>query len=70
VSGNHQIKVKGLNNAAKAMRDFPRVRLYSVVPPDIFSSYRKQTLKRIRDDVEGAQLARDTEQCVIKIDFD
>jgi hypothetical protein len=50
VSTNHQINVKGLNNASKAMRASPHVRLYFVVPPDIFSSYRKQAVKRIRDD--------------------
>jgi hypothetical protein len=70
VSDNHRINVQGLNNASQAMHGFPHVTLYFVVPPDMFSSYKKQALKRIRNDLEGAQLARDIKQCVLKLDFD
>ena len=52
------------------MRATEGVRLYFVEPPDIFSSYTKQTLKRIRGDAEGAAKARNTEQYVLKVDLD
>jgi hypothetical protein len=69
VSDSHGIDVKGLNNASRALRAFPNVKLYFVVPPDIFTQFKKQSLKRIRGDVDAAQAARDIEQCVIRIDF-
>ena len=70
VSGDHRIDVRGLVNAVWAMRaPVEQVRLYFVVTPDVFRGYTKQTLKRIRGDLEAAHLARSVSQYVLKLDF-
>lgn len=68
VSGDHRINAKGLANAVRAMQAEEReVQLFFVVPPDVFSSYTKQTLKRIRGDLEAENVARAVKQFVLKI---
>ena len=70
VSGDHGIDVRGLVAAVRAMRaPIDQVRLYFVVTPDVFRRYTKQTLKRIRGDLEAALLARSVSQYVLKLDF-
>ena len=45
------------------------VQLFFVVPPDVFSKYSKQTLKRIRGDLTAENVARGVKQFVLKIDL-
>lgn len=68
VSEDHRINVQGLVSAVQAMRaDAADVTLFFAVPPDRFAAYPKQTLKRIRGDIEAAQAARSVNQYVLKI---
>ncbi len=69
VWGDHRINAKGLlANAVRAMRAEERaVQLFFVVPPDVFSSYTKQTLKRIRGDFAAENVARAVKQFVLKV---
>lgn len=68
VSGDHRVNAKGLANAVRAMRAEERaVQLFFVVPPDVFSSYTKQTLKRIRGDLAAENVARAVKQFVLKV---
>lgn len=70
VSGEHRINVRGLADAVRAMQAEMRdVQFFFVVPPDVFSSYTKQTLKRIRGDLPAESVARAVKQFVLKVDI-
>ena len=70
VSGDHRISAKGLANDVRAIRgEQQAVQLFFVVPPDVFSSYTKQTLKQIRGDLEAEHVARAVKQFVLRINF-
>ena len=70
VSGDHRVHAGGLANAVRAMQaEEQNVQLFFVVPPDVFSKYSKQTLKRIRGDLTAENVARGVKQFVLKIDL-
>ena len=70
VSGDHQVNPRGLATAVGEMQAAQeQVKLYFVVPPDVFQGYTKQTLKRIRGDLEAANVARAVKQFVLRLDF-
>ena len=70
VSDDHRIDVRGLASAVEAMQaSQSQVQLYFAVPPDKFAPFTKQTLKRIRGDVEAASVARSVKQYVLKIEL-
>ena len=70
VSGKHGIDVKGLASATRALQaDESVVELYFVVPPDVFDTYTKQTLKRIRGELEAASVAHSVTQYVLKLEI-
>ena len=70
VSGDHRINARGLADAVRAMQAKEgAVQLFFVVPPDVFSSYTKQTLKRIRGDLAAEKVARAVKQFVLKVDI-
>ena len=70
VSGDHRIDARGLSTAVHAMQAEEReVQLFFVVPPDVFTSYPRQTLKRIRGDLAAASVARAIKQFVLNLPF-
>ena len=70
VSDDHRIDVRGLASAVQAMQaSQSQVQLYFAVPPDKFTAFTKQTLKRVRGDVEAASVARSVKQYVLKIEL-
>ena len=70
VSGEHRINARGLADAVRAMQAEERdVQLFFVVPPDVFSSYTKQTLKRIRGDLAAKSVAHAVKQFVLRLDI-
>ena len=70
VADDHRIDVQGLVSAVQAMRaDAADVKLFFIVPPDRFALGPKQTLKRIRGDIEAAQAVRSVNQYVLRIEL-
>ena len=70
VSGDHRVNAKGLANAVRAMHAPEQdVQLYFVVPPNVFRSYTKQSLKRIRGDLAAEHVARAVKQFVLKLEI-
>ena len=70
VSGDHKIDASGLAAAVRAMQALEQnVQLFFVVPPDMFNSYSKQTLKRIRRDLAAECVARAVKQFVLRINI-
>ena len=70
VSGDHRINSKGLADAVRAMQaEEGDVQIFIVVPPDVFSNYTKQTLKRSRGDLEAESAARAVKQFVFKVEI-
>lgn len=49
--------------------DAADVKLIFAVPPDRFAAYPKQSLKRIRGDIEAARAAHSVNQYVLRIDL-
>ena len=70
VSGDHQVSPRGLATAVGAMQAAQeQVKVYFVVPPDVFQGYTKQTLKQIRGDLQAANVARSVNQFVLRLDI-
>ena len=70
VSGDHRINSRGLADAVRAMQaEEGDVQIFIVVPPDVFSNYTKQTLKRSRGDLEAESAARAVKQFVFKVEI-
>ena len=68
-AGQHGINPRGLTDAVRAIQAAKQdVQLFFVVPPDVFSSYTRQTLKRIREDLEAAHVAPAVMQYVLRLD--
>ena len=68
VSGDHGVNAKGMANAVRAMRAEERaVQLFFVVPPEVFSSYTKQTFKRIRGELAAENVTRAVKQFVLEV---
>ena len=69
-SGDHRVDARGMANAVRGMQAEERdAQLFFVVPPAVFGSYPKQTLKRIRGGHAAEDVDRAVKQFVLRVDI-
>ena len=69
-SEDHRIDARGMANAVRGMQAEERdVKLFFMVPPAVFGSYPKQTLKRIRGDHAAEGVDPAVKQFVFRVDI-